>query len=228
MEFATLIFFFIIIIPSAIIHEYMHGWVANYFGDPTAKYAGRLTLNPLAHIDLFGTIILPTLMFFTSGFFFAYAKPVPVNPLFLRGKYAGMLVAAAGPLSNFFTAGILGLIARLIPLGFGMKVATVSHVLSFQWGQIFSAGSPLATFYGIVIAFIFAHILLGVFNLIPVPPLDGSKVLFPLLPASWDNFKYNLERYGIWILLFLIFFVGVGRLIYPIILYLFKIFVGIF
>jgi Zn-dependent protease len=102
MEFASLIFFFLIIIPSAIIHEYMHGAVANYFGDPTAKYAGRLTLNPAAHIDAWGTFLLPAMLFLLSDgrFLFAYAKPVPVNPLLLRGRYAGIIVAAAGPLSN--------------------------------------------------------------------------------------------------------------------------------
>lgn len=201
MELASLAFFFIIIIPSSIIHEYMHGAVANYFGDPTAKYAGRLTLNPLVHIDTWGTLILPLMMFIFSGgrFVFAYAKPVPVNPLFLRGgKWSGILVAAAGPLSNFATAAILGAVMRLLP------------------------PSTFTMFIGFIV---YANVLLGVFNLVPIPPLDGSKILFPLLPNSWDTIKMNLERYGFILLLLFIFGVGFQWLL-PIIFSLFRWFTG--
>ena len=200
MEFASLAFFFIIIIPSSIIHEYMHGAVANYFGDPTAKYAGRLTLNPIAHIDLWGTILLPLSLFLFSGgkFVFAYAKPVPVNPLFLRGRFSGILVAAAGPLSNFVTAAVLGLVMRLAP------------------------PSAFTTILGFIV---YANILLGVFNLVPIPPLDGSKVLFPLLPDGWEHIKANLERYGFVLLLLFIFSVGFSWLL-PIIFSLFRLFTG--
>lgn len=201
MEFASLIFFFLIIIPSSIIHEYMHGAVANYFGDPTAKYAGRLTLNPIAHIDMWGTILMPLILFLGSGghFVFAYAKPVPVNPLFLRGRYAGILVAAAGPLSNFVTAAVLGLAIRLL---------------------------PPSTFSAILGLIVYANVLLGVFNLVPIPPLDGSKVLFPFLPSSFDNLKIVLERYGFIILLVFLFGVGFNWLI-PTILYFFRLFTGL-
>ena len=200
MEFASLIFFFLIIIPSSIIHEYMHGAVANYFGDPTAKYAGRLTLNPLAHIDPWGTILMPLILFMGSGghFVFAYAKPVPVNPLFLRGRYAGILVAAAGPLSNFVTAAVLAIPIRLLP------------------------GSAFTTVLSLIV---YANILLGVFNLVPIPPLDGSKVLFPLLPSSFDNLKMALERYGFIVLIIFLFGAGFKWLI-PIIFYLFRLFTG--
>ncbi|MBI4135617.1 site-2 protease family protein [Candidatus Uhrbacteria bacterium] len=200
MEFASLIFFFIIIIPSAIIHEYMHGWVANYFGDPTAKYAGRLTLNPLAHIDLWGTLLMPLTLFLFSGgrFLFAYAKPVPVNPLFLRGKHSGILVAAAGPLANFITAAVFGMLVRLLP------------------------ASNFTEILGLIV---YANVLLGVFNLIPIPPLDGSKVLFPLLPSSLDQLKENLERYGFVIILLFLFVVGFQWLL-PIIFWLYRLFSG--
>ncbi len=200
MEFANLLFFFIIIIPSAIIHEYMHGYVANHFGDPTAKYAGRLTLNPFAHIDLWGTLLMPLTLFLFSGgrFFFAYAKPVPVNPLFLRGKYSGILVAAAGPLANFITAAVFGMLTRLL---------------------------PISNFTEILGLIVYANVLLGVFNLIPIPPLDGSKVLFPLLPASLDQFKENLERYGFVVILFFLFVVGFQWLM-PIIFWIYRIFAG--
>ncbi|OGL66121.1 hypothetical protein A3B21_04215 [Candidatus Uhrbacteria bacterium RIFCSPLOWO2_01_FULL_47_24] len=201
MEFASLIFFFFIIIPSAIIHEYMHGAVANYFGDPTAKYAGRLTLNPLAHIDTWGTIILPIMLFAFSGgsFVFAYAKPVPINPLFLRGKFSAVLVAAAGPLSNFVTAAIVGALIRFLPAsGFSMILSLI----------------------------VYANVLLGVFNLVPIPPLDGSKVLYPFLPRSLDNLKFALERYGFFILLLFIFGVGFQWLL-PLMFYLFRLFTGL-
>lgn len=201
MEFASLIFFFLIIVPSSIIHEYMHGAVANFFGDPTAKYAGRLTLNPMAHIDPWGTLLLPITLFLFSGgrFVFAYAKPVPVNPLFLRSKWAGILVAAAGPLSNFVTAAVVGLIVRFLP------------------------SSPFTTILSLIV---YANVLLGVFNLIPIPPLDGSKVLFPLLPAGFEEFKLQFERYGFIVLL--IFLFGVGfQWILPLIFYFFRLFTGL-
>ena len=200
MEFASLIFFFLIIVPSSIIHEYMHGAVANYFGDPTAKYAGRLTLNPIAHIDLWGTILMPLMLMMASGgsFMFAYAKPVPVNPLFLRGRFSGIIVAAAGPLSNFVTAAVVGVIIRMLP-----------H-------------SSFTSILGLIV---YANILLGVFNLVPIPPLDGSKVLFPLLPDSFNGLKETLERYGFIILLAFIFGVGFKWLM-PIIIFLFHLFTG--
>ena len=200
MELASLAFFFLIIVPSAIIHEYMHGAVAHYFGDPTAKYAGRLTLNPLAHIDLFGTILMPLILMLASGgsFMFAYAKPVPVNPLLLRSKFAGVLVAAAGPLANFATAAIIGLLTRWL---------------------------PVTPFSSILALIVYANVLLGVFNLVPIPPLDGAKVLYPLLPRAADNFRFFMEQYGFWILLFFIFGVGF-RWLLPIILSLFRFFAG--
>lgn len=200
MEFASLIFFFLIIIPSAIIHEYMHGAVANYFGDPTAKYAGRLTLNPLAHIDPWGTLLMPAMLFLFSGgrFLFAYAKPVPVNPLLLRGRYSGIIVAAAGPLSNFATAAIIGGLLRVL--------------------------EP-STFTTILNLIVYANVLLGVFNLVPIPPLDGSKILFPLLPRSADGLKMAMEQYGFIILLFFLFVVGF-RWLFPIIGAVHRLFTG--
>lgn len=199
----TLIFFFIIIIPSAIIHEYMHGWMANELGDPTAKLAGRLTLNPISHIDLFGTILLPLAMFLVSGgsFLFAYAKPVPYNPYNLKDKrWDPVKVALAGPVSNFALAFLFGLLIR-----FGIFPEFV------------------VGFIGVIV---YANILLGVFNLIPIPPLDGSKLLYALLPNTdfWANFKANLERYGFFILLFFVFFAF--QIIFPIMSGLYILFTG--
>lgn len=201
MGILSLLFFFLIIIPSAIIHEYMHGWMADRLGDPTARYAGRLTLNPLAHIDRWGTIIMPLLLFFLSGgkFMFAYAKPVPYNPYNLRGgKWSPAYVAVAGPLANFVLAYVFGLIIQFAPLS-----------------------SSLA---GILSIIVYANVLLGVFNLVPIPPLDGSKVLFALLPDSLQNLKITLERYGFIILMVFIFFFF--QLISPIIQSLYLYFTG--
>ncbi len=198
-----LIFFFVIIIPSAIIHEYAHGWMADRLGDPTARLAGRLTLNPIAHIDLFGTILMPLFLFFATGgsFLFAYAKPVPFNPFNLKDKtWDPVRVAVAGPASNLLIAFLFGLIIRFIALP----------------GNIIDLASII----------VYANVLLAVFNMVPIPPLDGSKLLYALLPDTpeWQKFKINFERYGFFVLLFFIFYAF--ELISPVIQYLFKLFTG--
>ena len=200
MDPVSLIFFFIIIIPSAIIHEYFHAWMADYLGDPTARNLGRLTLNLIPHIDLWGTILMPLLLFAISGgrFLFAYAKPVPFNPYNLKNQRWGpALVGIAGPTSNILVALVFGILVRLLPV------------------------SP---FTGLLSVIVFANILLAVFNLIPIPPLDGSKVLFAFLPDSMNNFKIQLERMGFLLLLVFIFFAF--NLIQPLINWLFTLFVG--
>ena len=137
---------------SAIFHEYAHAWMAYYLGDPTAKNAGRLTLNPFPHIDPFGTVLLPLFLMITGGMFIGYAKPVPYNPFNLNDQKNGPLkVAAAGPGSNFLIAIIFSIILRTVTLpSFWMQAVTL---------------------------IIYVNIILGLFNLIPVPPLDGSKIL---------------------------------------------------
>lgn len=196
----NLIFFYLIIIPSAIIHEYFHAWMADYLGDSTAKDMGRLTLNPLAHIDPFGTFLMPLMLSVFSGgkFIFAYAKPVPYNPYNLRNqKYGPALVAIAGPLANLITAFSFALLIRFLPY------------------------SNLTSLLEIIV---YANILLAIFNLIPIPPLDGSKILFAALPSSARNFEIFLEQYGFFILIFFIFFAF--QIISPIISLIFKLFVG--
>ena len=192
-----MIFFVAVIIFSAIIHEYSHGWMADQLGDPTARYAGRLTLNPLAHIDWFGSVLLPLLLI-PTGLLFAYAKPVPYNPYNLKkGKWGPTYVAIAGPISNFFLALVFGTIIRFMPV------------------------SAITPFFGIIV---YANILLAVFNLLPIPPLDGSKVLFALLPPSATQLRIALERYGFIILIiFVFFFFGLIR---PVIGWLFMVFTG--
>ena len=200
MEILQLLFFLVIIIPSSILHEYAHGWMADQLGDPTARYAGRLTLDPRAHIDKWGTIIMPLVLFVVTGgrFLFAYAKPVPYNPYNLRDqKWGSVWVALAGPGSNLLLAFVFGLVIRLFPT---LNISSFLYVI------------------------VYANVLLAVFNLVPIPPLDGSKLLYALLPDSQYQIKVALERYGFVILLGFIFF-GF-KLITPIIYYLTSLFTG--
>ena len=192
MEILPLVFFFLIIVPSAILHEYAHGWMANQLGDPTAKYAGRLTLNPKVHIDRWGTILMPALLFLLTGgrFMFAYAKPVPYNPYNLRNQRWGPAwVGAAGPLANISLALVFGLALRFLPSTLGII-----------------SGSFLLNFMSIASSIVFTNLMLAVFNLVPIPPLDGSKVLFSFLPYHLQNLRKSLERWGFFIVLFFIVF----------------------
>jgi len=164
-----------------ILHEVAHGYVAMYLGDPTAKYAGRLTLNPIAHVDMWGTIVVPLLLILSgTGFVFGWAKPVPVNYYNLRaGKYGPVLVALAGPLTNLIITVVFGLAARFSPAG------TALPYLFFTVAAVSS--------------------ILMLFNLIPIPPLDGSKVLYLFLENKPDIIRF-LEQYSLIIFLAVIVF----------------------
>jgi Zn-dependent protease len=166
------------------LHEIAHGSMALHLGDPTAKHAGRLTLNPLKHIDPFGTVILPLLLlFFTAGQgpIIGWAKPVPINPFNLKDQKWGTLkVSLAGPAVNFLVAIIFGLAIRFIPLP-----------------------EPALFLFGIIVLYNFAW---GLFNLVPIPPLDGSHILFSLLSSKFDNLKIFLQRYSFYILIIFVFF----------------------
>jgi len=186
------IFSLVVLLFSVIIHELAHGYVAYSLGDPTAKYAGRLTLNPLKHLDPFGSIILPLLLLLATagqGPIFGWAKPVPINPYNLKDqKWGALKVAIAGPLTNFAIAIFFGLLIRISGLP-----QTV----------------PFIQLLGIITMYNF---LWGMFNLIPIPPLDGSWILFRFLPSSFDRIKAFLQQYGLLILIFFIFFNGVSSL----------------
>ena len=178
------LFFIAILIFSIVIHEVSHGTVANALGDPTAKYAGRLTLNPIKHLDPVGSIILPIFLIFTTGKGIGWAKPVPINPNNFRDqKYGSFKVALAGPVSNLIVALIFGLLLRVL-----LSIDIVSLNL-----------------YAIFSFIVFVNILLAVFNLIPIPPLDGSHILFTFLPFSAQRTKIFLNQFGFFILIFLIF-----------------------
>jgi len=200
------IFLIAILVFSVVIHEVSHGAIANYLGDPTAKYAGRLTLNPLKHLDPIGTIILPIFLILTTGRGIGWAKPVPINPYNFRDqKYGSLKVAIAGPGSNLTIALIFGLFLRF------------SLALDFI---------PPA-FYSIISFIVSINILLAIFNLIPVPPLDGSHILFTFLPQGLENLKIILRQFGFFILIFLIFFFPpFSRFLFYIINLIFTLIVG--
>jgi Zn-dependent protease len=194
-----LILLIIVLIMSAIVHEVSHGLAALWLGDPTAKYAGRLTLNPLSHLDPWGSFLMPVGLLLLSGgrFFFAAAKPVPYNPYNLRDqKYGPAIVGAAGPISNIAVALFFGLFLRiftstdLVPMG--DAVALINNIFS---GQSL-LGSGLSAIGIIFVMIIYINILLAIFNLVPIPPLDGSKLLFAFLPISEER-KIYLEQYGL-------------------------------
>lgn len=169
------------------VHEVAHGWVASKFGDHTAKHLGRLTLNPLKHLDPIGTVLIPALCFFMGGFIFGWAKPVPINPFNFRNfRRDSALVAIAGPMANLMMALFWAMMAKIGEL----------LVPSIGSGALFLMYSGLA---GISI-----NAMLMFLNLIPIPPLDGSRVVSSLLPAR-AAMSYNaLEPYGFIILIFLL------------------------
>ncbi|MEY3786081.1 MAG: hypothetical protein RIQ94_568 [Pseudomonadota bacterium] len=172
------------------VHEVAHGWVAKKYGDNTALRLGRLTLNPVKHIDLFGTIILPGLLLMTgTGFIFGWAKPVPVDPRNFKKPLQDMaVVALAGPVSNLLMAVFWALIARIgVTIGAGNEA--IAHPLIYTG-----------------VAGISINLVLALINLLPIPPLDGSRILTGILPSYWA-WQYNrLERYGFIILLALLYF----------------------
>jgi Zn-dependent protease len=180
------IFTLVVLLLSIVIHEVAHGSVALRLGDATAKYAGRLTLNPLKHIDPFGTILLPLLLVvMRSPIVIGWAKPVPINPYNLRDPKWGMLkVSIAGPGANFLIAIIFGLIIRFFVLP-----------------------EALAVLFSIIVLYNFAW---GLFNLIPIPPFDGSHILFTFLSDRYSHLKLFLHQYGLFIFLFFLFLGGLN------------------
>ena len=185
----------VILIFSIVIHEVMHGVVANWLGDPTARLAGRLTLNPIKHIDLFGSVLLPALLVLThAGVVFGWAKPVPYNPYNLRGKRGEALVALAGPGINLLLAIIFGLLIRFVGTALPPSFISLASVV------------------------VIYNLMLAIFNLIPIPPIDGSKVLAVLLPYRLQrvfiDFGERVASFGL--LGLLLFFLLFGYIFFPI------------
>jgi len=214
--------FLIMAVPllfAIVMHETAHGWVALRFGDTTARDMGRLTLNPLPHIDPIGTIVVPLLLQFSgSGFLFGWAKPVPINPLNLRNPKENLMwVSLAGPGVNMALAFACGMIIRVVKLmpgglatGFGLIDVLVSMI-----------------YYGMII-----NLVLACFNLIPIPPLDGSKVLLRFLPPRYEYFWLQLEGMGMFLLIGIIVignvigFPIIGMIIHPFVSFFSFVFAG--
>lgn len=203
MDLSGSILYLIILIFSVVIHEVAHGYAARRNGDETAAMMGRLTLNPISHIDLFGSIILPGILILTgSTILFGWAKPVPVNESNFKNPRRGMLeVALSGVLANFGLAIVFGLIVRF----FGSALPA----------------SALAAMTLVVLV----NIVLGFFNIMPIPPLDGSKVLFALLPARAYKIEQFLNKHGLILLLIFIFFLA-SHILWPLVSFSFSLITG--
>jgi len=199
------IFSILVLIFSVVVHEVSHGYSAYLLGDNTAKYQGRLTLNPIKHLELFGSIILPTVSYLTGGFIIGWAKPVPYNPNNFRPedrRKGNIWVASAGILANLSIAVFFGIIIRLGGfLGLSQTVIDISSTI------------------------VFLNIVLAIFNLMPFPPLDGSKIIFGVLGHKSIKIERFMEKYSIGFLIFFLFFLW--RYITPAIYFVFKLMTGI-
>ncbi len=213
-------FYLLTLVYSVIVHEVSHGVVALWLGDLTAKYADRLNLNPMKHIDPFGSVLLPLLLVVTTGFAFGWAKPVPYNPYNLRDqKWGPVLVALAGPASNIILALFAAIFAKLLPLSLLAKTDILERFIGViggsgefleRFGLLAEAlsGSLAGVVFGLLLLIIFWNVVLACFNLLPVPPLDGSKLLYALVPIR-ERTMFLLEQYGLFLLIFVIFFFSV-------------------
>jgi Zn-dependent protease len=191
-----------VLIVSAVLHEFSHGYAAYLLGDPTAEMEGRLSLNPLVHLDPIGSVLLPLMLVLTgSPFVLGWAKPVPFNPYnFKNRRWGELIVAIAGPASNLILVFIFGFLLRFLELS-----------------------QPMTEVFSIIV---FINIILIIFNMIPIPPLDGSKVLFNILPHTQktQEFRARLERYGLFIFIFFILFLWDD--VSPLVYWLFDMVVG--
>lgn len=220
------------ILLAVVLHEVAHGWVANKKGDPTARMLGRLTLNPLPHIDLIGTVVIPVfLLIATRGsFVFGYAKPVPVNFMNLRRPKQDMIwVAGAGPATNLALAVACGVLFRLI------VAVNPSLILHLQPGAGPSTWSdPVAIFLVPVLLMLLEavkwNVVLAIFNMIPIPPLDGGRVMVGLLPPRQSEAWSSIEPFGFFIIIALVFLDPLGfwsQIISPLIINIMRLILGL-
>ncbi len=195
MDILKILIVLAVVVGSVILHELAHGLVAYWLGDRTAKDAGRLTLNPLKHIDPYMSILVPVLLYILNAPVFGGAKPVPVNYRNLKWREWGMaFVAFAGPFMNFLLAFIAFLIGYF------------SGLLGVASGSLYCVANSLPAF--VIVEIVMINLGFMVFNLIPIPPLDGSRILYAIAPDGVRTFMMNLEAYGVFIVYGLIFFFG--------------------
>ncbi len=220
-------FYILILMYSIIIHEVAHGLVALWQGDKTALYAGRITANPIKHIDFMWTIVIPIMMLIFSGGRFAFggAKPVPFNPYNLRNqKWGAALVALGGPASNIFVALVFAIMARFISIPSALKADIVSNLGNWSALSPTIAGSIGAIFFTIFSMIILWNVLLAFFNLIPIPPLDGSKLLFAVFKVKTET-MIMFEQFGFMFLIVFVF--AFSFLLGPLLSFLWSLFFSI-
>lgn len=199
-------------VPAIVLHEVGHGTAAFLLGDPTAKSAGRLSLNPLKHIDPFGTVLLPLILMLMGGPVFGYAKPVPYNPRYFKNPKVGdLVVGLAGPFANLLQALIGALIAFAMVTGFGgvsrLSLAMASNDLLYYAFQL-------------VMLFVLYNLYLMMFNLIPIPPLDGSSILALLVPRKYLPTYYRIQQYALPIFFIVVIILPYAFNIDPVSIYL--------
>jgi Zn-dependent protease len=203
--------FMVALIFSLSVHESAHAWMSNRFGDDLARLQGRISLNPVAHVDPIGTLLFPAIAFFTGAPLIGWAKPTPVNPLRWRNKrVANFWVSAAGVISNFIIAIVAGVIIRI--LGATQLIVVTSGGIGLRSDSLLAEGA-----LKLLWTFFILNVALGIFNLIPIPPLDGSKILQSILPPTFDSAFEAFERFG-FMLLIVAMFTGVFRVIFSVLM----------
>lgn len=195
VQYLPRVIFFVVAVPAIVFHEVAHGWVSLLLGDPTAQRAGRLSLNPLRHVDPFGTVLLPALLAISGAPVFGYAKPVPINPWFYKDRRLGMLLTGlAGPTTNLLMAVVGALVARgLLLVGPALGAAALT------WVEL------------VLVSFVYVNLVLMFFNLIPIPPFDGSRVIPIFLNDSAMRVYAQIEQFG-FVIIFALIFLGQGLL----------------